>query len=113
MDLSQFFALFAYLLTISIGGHRVFEQPVKDALTLPLEELRAKRYANYQMEPNQWTFGQLLNGYYHAARRTPDGHLIHGETDGFLEAIKQPEAVPALEKALAKMEESIQYGTGD
>jgi len=79
-------------------------QALKDALVLPLEELRAKRYADYQMTPNQWTFGKLLNSYYSVGVRM-NGNLVHAENEGFLEALKQPEAIPALKKAITKLEE--------
>ena len=40
------------------------EKALNDVLTLSSDELRARRYANYQMEPAAWTIIQLLHGYF-------------------------------------------------
>ena len=82
-------------------------EALEDALTLPLEELRAKRYPNYRMESSQWTFVQVIGAYFSSGSRTKNGDRVDAGSDGFIEAIKQPEAIPALKKALADLEEAI------
>jgi hypothetical protein len=37
---------------------------IRDALNLPLAQLRAKRYADYQMKPGQWTFQEVIARHY-------------------------------------------------
>jgi hypothetical protein len=86
---------------------------LKDALALPLEELRAKRYANAMEVPNQWTFEQLIGAYFTGGAIRKNGDVLDSGSKGFIEAVKQTEALPALEKTLAEMEDSIQYGAGD
>jgi len=80
---------------------------IKDALTLPLEELRAKRYADYSMVPNQWTFEEVIGATFTGEAMRKNGELVGPRSAGFLEAIKQPEAIPILEKLLADFEEAV------
>jgi len=80
---------------------------IKDALTLPLEELRTKRYANYQMEPNQWTFEEVIGHTFAGGAIRKNGDIISTSSEGFLEAIKQSETIPVLEKLLADFEEGV------
>jgi hypothetical protein len=87
------------------GSRLIVTQALRDALNLPLEELRTKRYPNYQLEPNQWTFERLLDAYYTSSSGMADGDKVEASTEGFIEAVKQPEAIPALKKAIAKLEE--------
>ncbi|MDR2220132.1 MAG: hypothetical protein LBE24_06080 [Methylobacillus sp.] len=99
---------------VAQGDHSV--KPVMDALTdalvLPLTELRTKRYANYTMVPNQWTFEEVLAGTYTSGSRMPNGNIVGPGSEGFMEAVKQPEAIPVLKKALADMVNAArEYGS--
>jgi hypothetical protein len=87
---------------------------IKDALTLPLAQLRARRYPDYQMKPDEWTFEQIIGAYFIPNSLASDGHPISIEKPGFIEAVKQPEMIPVLEKWLAEMDEAIrQYESAE
>jgi hypothetical protein len=47
-----------------LDQRREIEKALNDMLTLSPDELRKRRYANYQMEPGAWTIIQLLHGYF-------------------------------------------------
>jgi len=85
-------------------------EALKDALTLPLEELRAKRYVGRMGEPSNRTFEEIFNDYFTGGPRLGDGSYISATTEGFLEAIKQPEARPALKALVDGLEEAIRNG---
>jgi hypothetical protein len=91
------------------ASRRPVVDALKDALTLPLEELRTRRYANYQMEPEQWSFTELFGKHYTCISRMPDSRYVRADMEGFMEAFKQPEALPTLEKEIAELEESVRY----
>jgi hypothetical protein len=80
---------------------------IRDALNLPLEELRAKRYANYQMEPGQWTFEEAIARSFAGGVRRENGDIVGPDSEGFTEAIKQPEAIPVLQKLLTELEKNV------
>ena len=80
---------------------------LRDALTLSLEELRTRRYADYSMKPDQWTFEEVIGSTFTGGAKNRKGHIIGPRTKGFLEAVKQPEARPVLEKLLANCEENV------
>jgi len=80
---------------------------VKDALTLPLEELRIRRYADYQMKPHQWTFEEVIGHAFAGGAMNKYGEIIDTGSKGFIEAVKQPEVIPVLEKLLADLEEGV------
>ena len=47
-----------------LDQRREIEKALNDMLTLTPDELRARRYANYQMEPGAWTIIQFLHRYF-------------------------------------------------
>ena len=55
---------------------------LKDALNLPLEELRTRRYADYHMEPDQWTFEEVIGSTFTgwALKNNGDGLAVNAET---------------------------------
>ena len=86
---------------------RELQRAFKDALELPIEELRKPRYSDYQWNPNQWTFDQLIGKHF------VSGALIRGygyaphDTDGFYVALKLPESATVLKDWIQRLEESI------
>jgi len=90
---------------------REIRRALMDALELPVEELRKPRYADYQMRPDQWTFSQLLDGYFNSISRIK-GRRVMTEWDEFHEALKTPEAIPVLKHWIETVEEAIPSGVG-
>jgi len=81
-------------------------QALKDTLALPLDELRKKRYAGGRPD-QQLTAAEIIDASFdsHALIR---GYGIAGVwTTGFEASLKSPSTVPALEKALKRIEEEI------
>ena len=76
---------------------REIRRALRDALKVPASKLRERRYANYQMEPNQWTFGALVQSYFISRED------ISAESDKFYEDVKKPDAKPILKHWLAKV----------
>lgn len=79
-------------------------EALRDAINLPLEELRAKRYTDVMGEPNKWTFEQVIGSVFTGSVRRENGELNDPDTKGFIEAVKQPEALPVLKKILEDLE---------
>jgi hypothetical protein len=80
---------------------------LRDALELPLEELRARRYPNYSLEPNQWTFEEVVGATFTSGSTMANGDIVDASSAGFIEAVKQPAAISALKKALGDLEEAV------
>ena len=82
---------------------REIRRALNDALTLPLDEFRAQRYANYRMEPNSWTFGELLQAYFAGVPLSS----VDVESDAFYEDTKKPAAIPVLKHLLNRIDWSL------
>jgi len=85
-------------------------EALRDALNLPIEELRDKRYVGRMGEPNNRTFVEIFNDYFTGSARLENGNIIDARSDGFLEALKQPEARPPLKKWVDGLGEAIRTG---
>jgi hypothetical protein len=74
---------------------------------LPLEELRrAKRYSGVRNAPEA-TFEQVIGSGFTGMARRENGDLIDAENEGFIEAVKQTEALPVLKKLVENFEEGV------
>jgi hypothetical protein len=83
------------------------QDALRDAVNLPLGELRAKRYVGTMGEPNKRAFEEVMGDYFTPGSRMKNGDRIDAGSEGFIEAIKQPEGMSALKKVLADLEEGI------
>jgi len=81
-----------------------------DALELPLDTLRAQRYADYRMMPNRWTFGKILSAYF--CCNGPERY-VNSESEAFYADAKKPEAVPVLKRRLAWLDKSLPHAVTD
>ena len=95
------------------GEAETLRTALHDALTVPLETLRAKRYPDAEGRPDKWTFEQVIGSVFTgvAWRAVESGAEVEGVgtgTAGFIEAIKAPEAIPVLKQLLKELEEFIQ-----
>jgi hypothetical protein len=86
---------------------RELRRGLEDALTLPVFQWRARRYADYTMTPNRWTFGRLIRAYFLS------GAPIDTESEKFYEDCKKPEAVAVLKGRLSEVEQAIPHGAGE
>jgi hypothetical protein len=87
---------------------REIKKALNDMLNLSIPELQARRYADYQMAPDQWSLGELLNAYFLSADGSPQ------ETDArFYKESKQAEAQRILRQKLYDVEEAIPHGAGE
>jgi hypothetical protein len=92
---------------------RELRRAITDALELPTEELRKRRYANYYMEPDKWTFEEILYAYFGGwALVRGVGHLSSPNV-GFYPALEQPESVLLLKRRLKEVEAALPSGLGD
>ena len=94
------------------GEAETLRTALHDALTIPLEALRAKRYPDAEGRPDKWTFEQVIGSVFTgvAWRAVEGGAEVEGvdaRTAGFIEAIKAPEAIPVLKQLLKELEEFI------
>jgi hypothetical protein len=85
-------------------------EALRDGLTLPLEELRAKRYIGSRGEPNKRTFMEMLCDYYTTWAQMPNGDRVSPRSEGFMEAVTQPETKPTLKKLVDGLEEALTKG---
>ncbi len=76
---------------------QVLMQALNDMLKLYPDELRKKRYANYQLEPEKWTLAEVLSHYYYA--RTPIEFA-----DLLIEETTSDKSKDAIKKALVKLQ---------
>jgi hypothetical protein len=108
-DPSENIALCFFARTNAQGDHspEPLRDAIKDALTLPLEELRTRRYADYSMTPDMWTFAEVIGSTFTGMPRLKNGNGVTSSTEGFLEAVKQPEVIPVLEKMLVDLEKAV------
>ena len=86
---------------------------LKDALELPIEELRKPRYANSSGELNKLTADQIIGSYYCCGTLMRGWGRILSSTQGFYLALKFPENVPLLKQKLKEAEEALPYGLDD
>jgi hypothetical protein len=86
---------------------REIRRALEDALTLPIAELRIRRYADYTMTVDRWTFGKLIGSYFMSAQP------MDTESENFYEDSKKPEAVATLKRRLTEVEEAIPHGAGE
>ncbi len=86
---------------------REIRRALNDALTLPVAELRKRRYADYTMAPDRWTFGKLVGSYFMSTQP------VDPESKKFYEDSKKPEATEVLKRRLAEVEEAIPHGAGE
>lgn len=86
---------------------REIQRALNDALTLPVAELRARRYADYTMTADRWTFGMLISAYFLSEQP------INPELDEFYADSKQPEAAEVLAHWLSEVTAAIPDGAGD
>jgi len=76
---------------------QVLIKALNDMLRLSPDELRKKRYANYQLEPEKWTLAEVLSRYYYA--RTPIEFA-----DLLIEETTSDKSKDAIKKALVKLQ---------
>ncbi|MDR3323404.1 MAG: hypothetical protein LBS89_04275 [Zoogloeaceae bacterium] len=81
---------------------REVKKALHDLRSLPVSTLRAKRYADYELEPDQWPLGALLKQYYLSANFTATDSLR------FYQDSKKPAAQILLKKKLAEVEKAIE-----
>lgn len=77
------------------------EKALNDMLTLKPDELRSRRYANYQMQAGAWTIIQLLHRYF--ASRGP----VYIDEDRFYQDVTDPAARAVIQENLRKVREAI------
>lgn len=86
------------------------KRALTDALELPIEELREKRYADFRMEPNKWTLDRIISTYF-MGRALIRGHgYVSSGYKGFYPALKLPETEPVLRHWIGVVEKSIGIG---
>lgn len=76
-----------------------------DMLALPAEQLRARRYANYQMEQDAWTAPELLCAYFLPSRP------MKLDVNDFYHDIAEPRARAVIRQKLRELEEAINNHT--
>jgi uncharacterized membrane protein len=87
---------------------REIRKALNDMLALPVPQLQARRYADYQMKPDQWTLDQLLNAYFLSASGGQQ------EIDSrFYKDIKKAQAQDILREKLREVEAAIPDGAGE
>jgi hypothetical protein len=86
---------------------REIRRALDDALTLPVSQWRARRYADYTMTANRWTFGKLISAYFLSSAP------IDPKSEKFYEDCKKPEAAAVLQGRLAEVEQAIPHGAGE
>jgi len=92
---------------------RVLLQALRDALELPIEELKKPRYADYSGNPNQGTLIDVFDNHYVPFALIRGYGRVSTGTDGFLPALKLPETIPAIKERIRAAEESMKSAAGD
>ena len=86
---------------------REVEKALNDMLKLTPDELRKRRYANYQLEPGAWTILQLLHRYFVSRG------LVYIDESRFYRDIADPAAQAVIRDHLQHMRESPALERGD
>ena len=84
-----------------LDQRREIEKALNDILTLSPDELRARRYANYQMEPGAWTIIQLLHRYFVPRQ------LVGLDESRFYHDIADPAARAVVQERLREVREAM------
>jgi len=84
-----------------LDQRREIEKALNDMLTLSPDELRTRRYANYQMEPGAWDIIHLLHRYF-----VPE-KLKGLDEARFYRDIAKPEARAVIQEHLREVREAI------
>jgi len=97
------------LSAITVEEKIELRRALKDTLALPLDELRKKRYNPYLVNhPDQrWTAAEIIGKSFDSNVLISGYGLVGFSTTGFEASLKLPASVPALEKALKRVEEEI------
>ena len=80
---------------------REIEKALNDMLSLGPDELRKRRYADYQMEPGTWTITDILRKYF--LPQKPTGL----DEDRFYKDVAKPEAKAVIREHLRAVKEAI------
>ena len=80
---------------------REIEKALNDMLTLKPDELRNRRYANYQMEPGAWSIIELLHRYFVSRG------LVYLDESRFYQDVTDPAAKAVIRQHLQDVKESI------
>jgi hypothetical protein len=81
---------------------REVRRALEDLLTLPPDQLRQRRYADYQMHPNQWTLPTLLMRHF----VPPELHSI--DTEALYRDAQAPIAKDAIRAQIRAIDEGRQ-----
>jgi hypothetical protein len=88
------------------GQGREIEKALNDMLTLSPDELRTRRYANYQMEPDAWTIIDILHKYFLPSK--PTGL----DQNRFFRDVTKPEARAVIQERLLEVKKAISLDEG-
>ena len=80
---------------------REIERALNDMLTLSPDELRNRRYANYQMQPGAWTTIELLHRYFVSRG------LVYVDETRFYQDVTDPAAQAVIRQHLQDVKKSI------
>jgi hypothetical protein len=81
---------------------REIQRALRDMLDEPVAELRQKRYADYEGQPNKWSINELLQHYF-----VPNPPAV---LDGqrFFQDVRAPAARAAIQHQLAEVSRALQ-----
>ncbi len=80
---------------------QILMRALDDMLRLSPNELRNKRYANYQLEPGKWTLAEVLTHYYYARTPIEFPELL-------IDDISSKNSKQAIKKALIHLQQTKQ-----
>jgi len=90
----------------TLDQRQEIQRALRDMLELPPEQLRDKRYANYQMEPGSWTAIDILERYYF-----PESPLTMLVPETFYRDVALPPAREAIQRHLDRITKDIEAET--
>ena len=85
----------------TVESAREIERALNDMLTLSPDELRRRRYANYQMDPGAWTIIELLHRYFVPLKP------LYVDKDRFYRDVTAVEARAVIRAQLEEVRRSI------
>lgn len=91
----------------NMDQQREVEKAINNMLTLTPDELRNRRYANYQMQPGAWTITELLDRYFVSRG------LVYIDENRFYHDVTDRAARAVIRDHLRRMQESPALERGD